>query len=137
MPGLREAWPDGTVDQLNRISDFGYQANKVIPKQGAEVIVCFFPIDRFLTPGFKKLFLKSPALFFAPLQMLVDPTLKNDANRVLKGIGGSAGLTVDALAPLLPCYLQISNALRFGIKNNRIGRSKIENEKLSCEGKLG
>ncbi|HET6853428.1 MAG TPA: hypothetical protein VFH46_14090, partial [Pyrinomonadaceae bacterium] len=137
VPGLREAWPDGTVDQLNRISDFGYQANKVIPKQGAEVIVCFFPIDRFLTPGFKKLFLKSPALFFAPLQMLVDPTLKNDANRVLKGIGGSAGLTVDALAPLLPCYLQISNALRFGIKNNRIGRSKIENEKLSCEGKFG
>ena len=137
VPGLREAWPDGTVDQLNRISDFGYQANKVIPKQGAEVIVCFFPIDRFLTPGFKKLFLKSPALFFAPLQMLVDPTLKGDANRVLKGIGGSAGLTVDALAPLLPCYLQISNALRFGIKNNRIGRSKIENEKLSCEGKFG
>jgi hypothetical protein len=137
VPGVREAWPDGTVDQLNRISDFGYQANKVIPKQGAEVIVCFFPIDRFLTPGFKKLFLKSPALFFSPLQMLVDRNLKTDANRLLKGIGGSAGLTVEALAPLLPCYLQISNALRFGMKNNRIRGSKIENESGGCETKFG
>ena len=137
VPGLREAWPDGTVDQLNRISDFGYQANKVIPKQGAEIIVCFFPIDRFLTPGFKKLFLRSPALFFAPLQMLVDPSLKSEANQVLKGIGGGAGVTVDDLAPLLPCYLQIANALRFGVKNNRIGASRIENEKYSCEGRFG
>src|SRR2546423_8328088 len=89
VPGIREAWPDGTIEQLNRVSDFGYQANKLIPKQGAEVIVCFFPIDRFLTPGFKKLFLRSPALFFAPLQMLVDKSLKKEADEVLKGIDSS------------------------------------------------
>ncbi|HET6979431.1 MAG TPA: hypothetical protein VFI24_24070 [Pyrinomonadaceae bacterium] len=112
VPGLKEAWPDGTIEQLNRISDFGYQTNKVIPKQGAEVIVCFFPIDRFLTPGFKKLFLKSPALFFSPLQMLADPSMKQDVNKLLGGI--NRGASVADLAPLLPCYLEISNVLNSG-----------------------
>lgn len=122
VPGFREVWPDGTIEQLNRISDFGYQTNKVIPKQGAEVIVCFFPIDRFLTPGFKKLFLKSPALFFAPLQMLVDPAMKKDANRVLGGLDPS--LSVETLRPLLPCYLQITKALR--LERNRIVGNQIQ-----------
>jgi hypothetical protein len=112
VPGIREAWPDGTIEQLNRVSDFGYQANKVISKQGAEVIVCFFPIDRFLTPGFKKLFLKSPALFFAPLQMLVDNKLRKEADGILRGI--DSHLSVDELRGLLPCYLRISQRVRFG-----------------------
>jgi hypothetical protein len=111
VPGIREVWPDATIDQLNRISDFGYQANKVIPRQGAEVIVGFFPIDRFLTPGFKKLFLKSPALFFAPLQMLADNKLKKEANDVLKGI--NRDLSVDTLRGSLPCYLHVVKKMRF------------------------
>ncbi|HEY0405909.1 MAG TPA: hypothetical protein VGC89_09275 [Pyrinomonadaceae bacterium] len=112
VPGIKEAWPDGTIEQLNRVSDFGYQANKVIGKQGAEVIVCFFPIDRFLTPGFKQLFLKSPALFFAPLQMLVDKKLKKEADEILRGI--DSNLSVDDLRGLLPCYLRIVQRMRFG-----------------------
>lgn len=135
VPGLREAWPDSTIEQLNRISDFGYQTNKVIPKQGAEVIVGFFPIERFLTPGFKELFLRSPALFFAPLQMLVDPKLKGDVNRLLKGI--NKDLKVDSLAPLLPCYLQITNALRFPMHKGRIIGSRIQDQHKGCEQKLG
>jgi len=135
VPGMKEAWPDGTIEQLNRISDFGYQANKVIAKQGAEVIVCFFPIDRFLTPGFKKLFLKSPALFFAPLQMLVDPKMKKEANSVLKGI--NEDLDVKDLAKLLPCYLQITKALRFGVKDGRITGSKINDQLKGCDADLG
>jgi hypothetical protein len=111
VPGFREVWPDSTVDQLNRISDFGFQTNKVIPREGAEVIVCFFPIDRFLTPGFKKLFLKSPALFFSPLQMLVDKKLRKQADDILKNINPS--LSADTLNQLLPCYLHIANKIRF------------------------
>ena len=135
VPGLKEAWPDATIEQLNRISDFGYQTNKVIPKQGAEVIVGFFPIDRFLTPGFKQLFQRSPALFFAPLQMLVDPKLKRDVNKVLKGING--GSTVDELAPLLPCYLQITNALKYGMDKKRILGTRIQSQTTGCEAKFG
>ncbi|HWT03180.1 MAG TPA: hypothetical protein VN256_23210 [Pyrinomonadaceae bacterium] len=111
VPGFRELWPDGTIDQLNRISDFGFQTNKVIPREGAEVIVCFFPIDRFLTPGFKKLFLKSPALFFSPLQMLADRKLRKEAEGLLQSI--NSGFNVDDLNKLLPCYLHIANKIRF------------------------
>jgi hypothetical protein len=115
IPGLAATFPDAVIPQLNRVSDFGFQTNKVIPKQGGEVVVCFFPIDRFLTPGFRALFLKSPALFFAPLQMLVDKTSEPDLNRAL---GEDLGLMPDLLGAnkrevpeilreSLPCYLRI------------------------------
>lgn len=111
VPGLREAWPDATVEQINRVSDFGYQANKVIPRQGAEVVVCFFPIDRFLTPGFKRLFKKSPALFFAPLQMLMDKEIRKDVEKAFGEDLGIPGLQINNLNKALPCYLSISENL--------------------------
>lgn len=129
VPGFREVWPDGTIEQLNRISDFGYQANKVIPKQGAEVIVCFFPIDRFLTPGFKKLFLESPALFFSPLQMLADAKLRKKANIILKSIDDR--LSAEDLNKSLPCYLQIVNKVRF--RSNVDENSVAEQLSLSAD----
>src|SRR5262249_46359290 len=93
VPGFKEVWPDSTIEQLNNISDFGYRTNRAIPKQGAEIIVAFFPIERFLTPGFKNLYLKSPALFFAPLQMLVDRKVQKDVAAALElGIGDVEGL---------------------------------------------
>jgi hypothetical protein len=116
IPGLATAWPDSTIDQLNRVSDFGYRANRVVPKQGAEVVVCFFPIDRFLTPGFRKLFLKSPALFFAPLQMLVD---RQSHGIVAAALGSDLGIkpgdlgvnnkdeVVEELRHRLPCFLKL------------------------------
>jgi hypothetical protein len=116
IPGIATAWPDSTIEQLNRVSDFGYRANRIVPREGAEVIVCFFPIDRFLTPGFRKLFLKSPALFFAPLQMLVDKQSQGDVIAALGDLGlkasdfGSDVSEKEMIAKLkdkLPCYLQI------------------------------
>ncbi|MBV9927798.1 MAG: hypothetical protein JOZ96_22450 [Acidobacteria bacterium] len=116
IPGIATAWPDSTIDQLNRVSDFGFRANRVVSKQGAEVVVCFFPIDRFLTPGFRKLFLKSPALFFAPLQMLVD---RQSQSLVTAALGEDLGIKpsdlglteakeiIPALRAKLPCFLKI------------------------------
>ena len=72
VPAAETFWPDGTVEQMNRISDLGFKVNKVIPKNASDVIVAFFPLDRFLTPGLKTMFKKSPALFFAPYAMAFD-----------------------------------------------------------------
>jgi hypothetical protein len=72
VPALQTFWPDATIGQMNRISDVGFQVNKIIPKDSSDVVVAFFPIDRFLTPGLKKLFLTSPALFFDPGEMTFD-----------------------------------------------------------------
>lgn len=105
VPGVREVWPDSTIEQLNNISDFGYRTNRAIPKQGAEIVVGFFPIERFLTPGFKKLYLKSPALFFAPLQMLLDRKIEKDVAAALNlGFGPSE---LEELRRALPCYVSI------------------------------
>jgi hypothetical protein len=112
VPGFREVWPDSTIEQLNNISDFGYRTNRAIPKQGAEVIVAFFPIERFLTPGFKKLYLKSPALFFAPLQMLVDKKIQKDVAAALDvGIDD-----FQALTKKLPCYMSVQHSLHVNRK---------------------
>jgi hypothetical protein len=73
IPALQNFWPDPTVGQMNRISDLGFQVNKVIPKQSSDIVVAFFPIDKFLTSGLRNLYIKSPALFYVPLSLLVDP----------------------------------------------------------------
>lgn len=112
IPGIAAAWPDKTIEQLNRVSDFGFRSNRVIPRQGSEVIVCFFPIDRFLTPGFRKIFLKSPALFFAPLQMLEDESIERDVNAALGKLIENFGFTTSQLRSGLPCYMKITHGGR-------------------------
>lgn len=107
IPGLATAWPDRTVEQINRVSDLGFRANKLVPKESSEIIVCFFPIDRFLTPGFKKLFLKSPALFFAPLSMLVDPAIESDARALVGDLVRGTGMTFDDLKVAMQCYMNV------------------------------
>jgi hypothetical protein len=77
IPAAQTFWPDATVGQMNRISDFGFQVNKVIAKQSSDVVVAFFPIERFLTPDLKSIFISSPAAFFSPLAALTDPKVKN------------------------------------------------------------
>jgi hypothetical protein len=75
VPGASTLWPDATVGQLNRISDFGFQTNKLVPKEASDIVVAFFPIERFLTPSFKKEFIRNPAGFFVPGEMLADPKM--------------------------------------------------------------
>ena len=91
VPALNALFPDGTVGQMNRISDVGFQVNKVIPKDASDIIVAFFPLDRFLTPGLKKLFLKSPALFFAPYALMFDKEARQLLAPQMAGILGPCG----------------------------------------------
>lgn len=109
VPGMEMVWPDSSEDQMNRISDYGFKSNKVIPKESSDIIICFFPIDRFLTPGLKELYKKSPALFFAPLQMFADKKIIGDVNRVI------VKLTNDQVKPEIPkalqCYLSVTRTI--------------------------
>jgi hypothetical protein len=88
VPAAQVLWPDGTAAHLDRISDFGFRANKVIPKEASDIVVGFFPIDRFITPELKKLFLSSPAVFFVPAAALVDKTVRDEIMRVLQRLLG-------------------------------------------------
>ncbi len=115
IPGVATAWPDRTVEQLNRVSDLGFRTNKLVPKESSEIIVCFFPIDRFLTPGFRQLFLKSPALFFAPLQMMVDKRVESDAKRLVGDMLGDFQLGFADLRRALPCYVKVNHPERTAV----------------------
>jgi uncharacterized Zn-binding protein involved in type VI secretion len=84
VPGASTLWPDGTVNQINRISDFGFQTNKIIPKQSSDILVAFFPIDRFLTKGFRDEFLKDTAAWFVPSEMLADPKTEPEFEKIAK-----------------------------------------------------
>ena len=118
VPGINTAWPDTGQDQMNRINDLGFKAEKFVAKGGSEVVVCFFPIDRFLTPGFRKLFLKAPSLSFAPDLLLLDKSIQKDVVNVL---GEDLGVTPAALDlnstqqvlpklhEYMPCYVNILN----------------------------
>jgi hypothetical protein len=86
VPGVAIAWPDGAVAQQNRISDFGYQTNKIIGKDSSDIIVCFFPIDMFLSAPFRAVFVKSPGMFLSPYQILF-----TDANEPIRADSRSLG----------------------------------------------
>jgi hypothetical protein len=73
VPGLEKFWPDRRPDQQSQVLLYGFQTNKVVAKQSADFVYAFFPIDRFLTPGLKSLFLKTPAAFFNPAEIFIDP----------------------------------------------------------------
>ncbi|HTC32752.1 MAG TPA: hypothetical protein VK724_05245 [Bryobacteraceae bacterium] len=72
VPGAETFWPDSSIAQANRISDFGFQVNKVVAKQSAELIVAFYPMSRFLTPGLQEVFRRAPALLFTPTSLAFD-----------------------------------------------------------------
>ena len=87
LPAARYFFPDRTIDQANRISDFGFRVNRVVAESSSEMMVTFFPIDRFIPPSIKKLFEKSPALFFAPHALILDKDAQKDLAPLLKQFG--------------------------------------------------
>ena len=95
VPASQALWPDGTAAQLDRISDFGFRANKVIPKEASDIVIAFFPLDRFITPELKKLFLESPAVFFVPAAALVDKTARGKIIGVLQNLIGAGQVRSD------------------------------------------
>jgi hypothetical protein len=119
VPGAQVLWPDGTVAQLDRISDFGFRANKVIPKEASDIVIAFFPIDRFMTPELKRLFLASPAVFFVPAAAFADKKVRGQVIDVLQRLSGATRLKQE---DSLESWLSNSRirALLEGISLNKI-----------------
>ncbi len=65
----RNAFPDYTINQMNRLSDSAYKSNTLVPKQQAKVMVAFIPQNIFLSRDQQKLFWKDPTMLFT------DPSL--------------------------------------------------------------
>ncbi len=119
IPAAQVLWPDGTVAQLDRISDFGFRTNKVIPKEASDIVVAFFPLDRFITPGLKKLFLRSPAVFFVPAAALVDQAVRGQIIGILQRLIGAAQVRQDDSVEALLSNSKIKGLLD-GISLNKV-----------------
>ena len=119
IPAAQVLWPDGTVAQVDRISDFGFHTNKVIPKQASDIVVAFFPLDRFITPGLKKLFLRSPALFFVPAAALVDQDVRSQMIGILQRLLGPEQVRKDDSVEALLSNSKIKGLLD-GISLNKV-----------------
>jgi hypothetical protein len=119
IPAAQVFWPDGTVGQLDRISDFGFHTNKVIPKEASDIVVAFFPLDRFITPQLKKLFLRSPAVFFVPAAALVDQAVRSQIIGVLQRLLGPAQVRKDDSVETLLSNSKIKGLLD-GISLNKV-----------------
>lgn len=88
IPAYQNLFPDATVNQMNQISNVGFQVNKAIAKQSSDIVVAFFPLDRFLTPDLQSLYLSSPAAFFSPVEALIDPKTRGKVSPYIIQIFG-------------------------------------------------
>jgi hypothetical protein len=88
IPAYQNLFPDPTVNQMNQISNVGFQVNKAIAKQSSDIVVAFFPLDRFLTPDLQSLYLSSPAAFFSPVEALIDPKTRDKVSPYVVQIFG-------------------------------------------------
>ena len=59
-PAFRDVLPDLTVTQLHRLNDSAYQANTLVPKQGAKVMVAFVDQAMLMDRELQKRFFKDP-----------------------------------------------------------------------------
>lgn len=64
-----EAFPDYTINQMNRLNDTAYEPNTLIPKQQAKVIVAFVPQALFLTKLQQKEFWNEPMELFKVIDL--------------------------------------------------------------------
>lgn len=101
VPGYEQLFPDGMDAQINRVSDYGFRNNKIIPQQSADIVVAFFPIERFLSPSLKSAFLKNPAIFFNPFLLALDPKSRKDIAPILESAIGDKKAVRDAMNGLV------------------------------------
>ncbi|MDX6576335.1 MAG: hypothetical protein QOE96_2288 [Blastocatellia bacterium] len=65
ISAFSEAFPDYTINQMNRLNDSAYQANTLIPQKHSKVIVAFIPLGIFLDTTQQKNFYKDPTSVYA------------------------------------------------------------------------
>src|SRR5438128_2068350 len=69
LSAIRNAFPDMTVNQMNRLNDSAYASNTVVPKQSAKVMVAFLPQAVLLDSRLRALFWKEPTECFKEVDL--------------------------------------------------------------------
>ncbi len=64
-----EAFPDYTINQMNRLNDSAYIANTIVPKQQSKVVAIFLPQSIFLSSEQAKKFWKDPTSLWGDVDL--------------------------------------------------------------------
>jgi hypothetical protein len=126
VPAIGMIWPDNSQAQLNLLNDIAFRTNHVIPAKSSDIVVAFFPIDRFLTPTLKKIYMAEPAVFFNPAELIFEKqnsalmkalitntNLKNfiALENVCRGDGGADKACADISEALAASVIRYQQAL--------------------------
>lgn len=88
-----DAFPDYTINQMNRLNDSAWRSNTLIPKQQARVLVAFIPQSMFLTKKQRRQFMDDPTGLFSEIdfrrtQAVIDGTFITELEDVPPGVTG-------------------------------------------------
>jgi hypothetical protein len=64
ISAFSEAFPDYTINQMNRLNDSAYAANTLIPAKHSKVMVAFIPQAMFLSKAQRKIFWDDPTALY-------------------------------------------------------------------------
>jgi hypothetical protein len=95
LSAYRNAFPDYTINQMNRLSDSAYQSNTLVPRQQAKVLVAFIPEPIFLDKKQMKAFWNDPT----SLLNNADPAQRIDFRRTEVRVRGSFIVELENLPP--------------------------------------
>jgi hypothetical protein len=86
VPAIGLVWPDNSQAQLNLLNDIGFRTNRVIPAKSSDVVIAFFPIERFLTPTLQAIYKDAPAAFFNPSEIIFDKPGRSGVGKFMREI---------------------------------------------------
>jgi len=99
ITAISQAFPDMTINQLNRLNDSAYAANTLVPKQSSKVVVAFLPQAIIMDSKLRGAFWKDPTSIMDQI----------DFRNVEAFVDGSFIMEITAQPPVIT-KVQISDA---------------------------
>jgi hypothetical protein len=88
VPAIGMIWPDNSQSQLNLLNDVAFRTNHVVAAKSSDIVIAFFPMDRFITPTLQKIYKEAPAAFFNPAELIFEnPPRKFAVKRLNQRVG--------------------------------------------------
>ncbi|HKX84952.1 MAG TPA: IPT/TIG domain-containing protein, partial [Pyrinomonadaceae bacterium] len=99
ISAFSEAFPDYTINQMNRLSDSAYQANTLVPAKHSKVMVAFIPQAMFLSKDQMRQFWKEPTKLYPDPSGQCSLPICVDFRRAQAWLVGNFITEVDNLPP--------------------------------------
>lgn len=101
ISAFSEAFPDYTINQMNRLNDSAYMANTLIPAKHSKVMVAFIPQAVFLSKAQRKLFWDDPTALYPDSSGACKITQCVDFRRIDAWIDGDFITEVSSMPPVV------------------------------------